>query len=158
MDASGGKGWGFLRKPALFTPAVGFFTFLAVGLVRSPSVSEPLGDALIAVPIMLVVATIFALIPMIIGAAGLLFVFSVLPSWLVQVALLRMPIGSAIGLLIGMPFAYMLNWIPSATAGPRFDYFSMLVACAVAGGYSAFFYSAWIPGTPPNKSLERTRD
>jgi hypothetical protein len=157
MGASCNNDWGFLRKPALFTPAVGFLTFMVIGVVRlplvsNPSVSNSLGDALIAIPILLVVVTIVALVPMIVGAAGTLFVFTLLPLWLVQLTLVRMIIGGAVGLLVGLPFTHVLNWIPSATAEPRFDNVSMLIACAVAGGYCAFFYLASTPGSPPNTS------
>ena len=157
MDAPRDKAPGFLRKPALLTPAVGFLAFLVLEAARSPSTAEPLGDALIALPIVLVVATIAALIPMIVAAAGLLVILSLLPDSLVRIALLRMSIGGSIGVLVGLPFTYVLNFIPSATAEPRFSYLSMLVACAIAGGYAAIFYSASGPAAPP-ESLERTRE
>jgi len=141
MTNGDNEDWGFLREPVLWSPAVGFLTFAAVEFVKSPSTEGNLLEGLIWIPLFLVITTLFALIPLVIGAAGLMAVFRVLPKRLVRIVPLRLTIGGLIGALVGWPFTQVLNWIPSASAEPRFNHTSMLVACVVTGAYCAAFYS-----------------
>jgi hypothetical protein len=106
----------------------------------------------------LVVATIFAAIPYLIGAFVLLTIFRVLPGGVVRLVTLRLLFGAFVGAFIAWPFGYALNWIPSSTEDPRFDMTSMLIGCSVAGAFCAAFFVNTPPGAPSNKSLERTRE
>lgn len=131
--------WGFFRRPALFGPAVGFLAFLASEAIKTPP--SGLGDTLVVLVPMLVVAIIFAAIPYLIGAFLLLVVFRVLPRKLVELVVARLLVGAILGFLIAWPFALVLNLIPSATEQARFDLGSMVVGCATAGGFCAVFFS-----------------
>jgi hypothetical protein len=148
--------WGFFRRPALFGPAIGFLAFLASEATRSPASGS--ADGLIWIPLFLIVATIFAAIPYLLGACLLVAVCRVLPSRLVRVTAFRLFLGGLIGGLIAWPITHALNGIPSTTADPRFNSVSMLVGCVVAGGYCAAFFSASHSGAASNKSPERTRE
>ena len=132
--------WGFFRPPAIFGPMVGFLAFLGSMAMESPD-SGSSNDGLIVLPLVLVIATIFAAIPYLLGAFLLLAACRVLPARVVRITPIRLVLGGLIGALIGWPFAHVLNWIPSATADPRFDYGSVLVGSVVAGGYCAAFFS-----------------
>jgi hypothetical protein len=153
-----GSDWGFLRRPALFSPAVGFLTFLAVEAANSPTelrtggLREILIGGLIGLPLALVIATLFALIPLLIGGATLLAACRLLPSRWIEILPFRLTIGGLVGVLVGWPFTHVLNWIPSATAEPRFNHTSMFIACAVTGAYCAVFYSP--PPLSANQSEE----
>ena len=133
------SGWGFLRRPVLLGPAVGFLAFLGSEGVRSPDSGS--AEGLIWLPLMLAVATVFAAIPYLVGALLLLAACRVLPHSAVRFAAFRLLLGGLIGGVMAWPFAHVFNWIPSATSDPRFDFESMLVGCVVAGGYCAAFYS-----------------
>jgi hypothetical protein len=128
---------GHLRWPAFLTPSVGFAAFLAVEFIRSPSSSS--GDGGIwLLPIMLIV-NVVAFIPSLLGAVTLLLAFRVLPPFAQTVAM-RPIIGALVGAILGLPFAYVLNGMPSADDQPRFAYLSMLIGSMVAGGFCALFY------------------
>ena len=128
--------------------------FVGSEAIRSPASGS--ADGLIWLPLFLVVATIFAAIPYLIGAFLLLAAFRVLPKELGRFTVFRLALGGVIGALIAWPFTCALNWIPSATADPRFNFGSMLVGGAVAGAFCAAFFSDAKAGAPSNKSLERT--
>jgi hypothetical protein len=154
--------WGYLRRPALLTPVIATISLQALEAIRSPSdvsFAEPdwLVLALFGTFFAVILVTVFGVIPMIVGAVILIAVCSVLPGWLVRIAALRMAIGGLIGCLIGLPFTYVLNFIPSASSEPRFSYLSMLFACVVSGGFCAAFYSDSPADAPSNKPMERTR-
>ena len=134
--------WGFFRRPALFGPIVGFLAFLAAEAIRSPVEGGRSDDWVIWFALILIIAYLFSAIPYLLGAFVLLAVCRVLPSALVQLTVVRMILGGLVGASIAWPFAHALNWIPSATtAEPRFNFVSVLIACAVAGGYCAAFFS-----------------
>jgi hypothetical protein len=154
-DPDGGD-WGFFRRPVLFGPAVGFLAFLASEAISSPASGS--ADGLIWMPLFLIVATIFAAIPYLLGAYLLREACRALPIWLVRFMAFRLVLGGLIGGMIAWPFTYALNgMIPSATADPRFNFTSMLVGGVVAGGYCAAFFSASRSGAPSDNSLERAR-
>jgi hypothetical protein len=162
VHTNGGIVWGYLRRPALLTPVIATISLQAIEATRSSSDASFAGTdwivfALFGTPLLVIVVTVFGLIPMIVGALILLAVCSVLPGWFVRIAVLRMAIGGLIGCVVGLPFTYVLNFIPSASSEPRFSYLSMLFACVVSGGFCAAFYSDSPAGAPSNKSLERTR-
>jgi hypothetical protein len=140
--------WGFFRRPVLFGPAVGFLAFLGSEAMRSPAPFS--AEGWIWLPLFLFIATIFAAIPYLFGAFLLLTACRILPKVLVRFAAFRLILGGVIGGLIAWPFAHVLNWIPSATADPRFNFESMLVGCVVAGGFCAAFYSESPAGAPSN--------
>jgi hypothetical protein len=155
--------WGYLRRPALLTPIIATISLQALEAIRSPSGASLVGPdwivlALFGTFFAVVLVTFFGLIPMIVGAVSLIAVCSVLPGWLVRIAALRIAIGGLIGCLIGLPFTYVLNFIPSASSEPRFSYLSMLFASAVSGGFCAAFYSDSRDNAPSNKPLERTHE
>ena len=163
MHTNDGIVWGYLRRPALLTPVIATISLQAIEAIRSPSDVSFAGPdwivlALFGTFFAVILVTVFGLIPMIVGAVILIAVCSVLPGWLVRIAALRMAIGGLIGCLIGLPFTYVLNFIPSASSEPRFSYLSMLFACVVSGGFCAAFYSDSPADAPSNKSLERTRE
>jgi hypothetical protein len=139
--------WGFFRPPAIFGPMVGFLACLGSMAMESPG-SGGSSDGLIALPLVLVIATLFAAIPYLLGAFLLLTACRVLPSRWIRITPIRLVLGGLIGALIEWPFAHALNWmIPSASADPRFDYSSVLVGSVVAGGYCAAFFSEARPGS-----------
>jgi hypothetical protein len=155
--------WGYFRRPALLTPVIATISLQAIEAIRSPSDWFFAGPdwivlALFGTFFAVIFVTVFGVIPMIVGAVSLIAVCSVLPRCLVRIAAFRMAIGGLIGCLIGMPFTYLLNFIPSASYEPRFSYLSMIFACVVSGGFCAAFYSNSPAGAPSNKSLERTRE
>jgi hypothetical protein len=161
VQPNDGIAWGYLRRPALLTPVIATVSLQAIEAIRSPSDISIAGPDWIAVALFgtffaVILVTVFGLIPMIVGAVSLIAVCSVLPGWLVRIAALRMAIGGLIGCLIGLPFTYVLNFIPSGSSEPRFSYPSMLFASAVSGGFCAAFYSDSLGNAPTNKSLERT--
>ncbi len=163
MHTNDGIVWGYLRRPALLTPVIATISLQAIEAIKSPSDVSFAGPdwivlALFGTFFAVILVTVFGLIPMIVGAVSLIAVCSVLPGWLVRVAAFRMAIGGVIGCLIGLPFTYVLNFIPSASSEPRFSYLSMLFACAVSGGFCAAFYSDSPTDEPSDNSLERTRD
>jgi hypothetical protein len=137
--------WGYFRRPALLGPVVGFFAFLAAEAIRLPAEGGGgggSGDWIFWIGLFLIVATLFSAVPYLLGAFVLLAVCRVLPKALVRFMVFRMALGGLVGGLIAWPFSHALNWIPSATAAePRFNFVSVLVACAVAGGYCAAFFS-----------------
>jgi hypothetical protein len=145
---------GFFGRPVLLGPAVEFLAFLGSEAVRSPGSGT--SDSLIWLAPFLVVATIFAAIPYLIGAFVLLTTFRVLPDGVVRLIVLRLLFGAFVGAFIAWPFGYALNFIPSSTADPRFNMASMLIGCSVAGAFCAAFFVNTQPGAPPNNSLERT--
>jgi hypothetical protein len=154
---------GYLRRPVLLTPVIATISLLAIEAIRSPSDVSFSGTdwivfALFGTFFAVILVTIFGLIPMIVGAAILMAVCRVLPGWLVRIAALRMATGGLIGCLVGLPFTYVLNFIPSAGSEPRFSYISILFASAVSGGFCAAFYSELPPDALSNNSLDRTRD
>jgi hypothetical protein len=153
--------FGFFRRPALLGPAVGFLAFLGSEAIRLPTGTgdgSGIGDALIWLPLFLVIATTFAAIPYIVGAFVLLAAFRVLPKELRRFTVFRLFLGGVFGAPIAWPFAVVLNWIPSATADPRFNFGSMLIGGTVAGAFCAAFFSEAKASAPSNKSLERTRE
>jgi hypothetical protein len=156
VHETGSDQWGFFRRPALFGPAVGFLAFLGSEAIRQPGTGSP--EGLIWLPLFLIIATVFAAIPYLIGALLLLAVFRMLPRALVRSAPTRMQLGAIVGALIAWPFAFVLNWIPSATVDPRFNLGSMLVGCIVAGGFCSAFFTQSTSVAPSNTSLERTRE
>ena len=156
MNETESAKWGFFRRPALLGPAVGFLAFLASEAVRTPP--SGLGDTLVVLLPMLIVATIFAAIPYLIGAFLLLTVLRALPRKVVDLVAARVLVGAFLGFLIAWPFAFVLNLIPSATADARFDLGSMVVGSATAGGFCALFFSATQSAAPSNTSFERTRE
>jgi hypothetical protein len=101
---------------------------------------------------MLIVATILAAIPYLIGAFLLLVVLRALPRKIVDLVGARILVGALLGFLIAWPFAFALNLIPSATAEPRFDLGSMAVGCVTAGGFCAVFFSATQSEAPSDTS------
>ena len=134
MNETESAQWGFFRRPALLGPAVGFLAFLASEAIRTiGTLPSGLGDTLIVLLPMLIVATIFAAIPYLIGAFLMLAAFRALPRKIVDLVVARVLVGAILGFLIGWPFAFVLNLIPSATTDPRFDLGSMVVGCATAG-------------------------
>jgi hypothetical protein len=158
-----GIAWGYLRRPALLTPVIATISLQAIEATRSPLDFSFTGTNWIAIALfgtllLVFLVTLFGLIPMIVGAAILIAVCSVLPAWLVKTVALRMSIGGLIGGLVGLPFTYVLNFIPSAGSEPRFSYLSMLFACVISGGFCAAFYSDSPADAPSNKSLEGTRE
>jgi hypothetical protein len=155
MHASGSGPRGFFRRPVLLGPAVGFLAFLGSEAIRSPASGT--SDGLIWLPLFLIVATLFAAVPYLIGALLLLMAFRVLPNALVRLMATRLLLGGVLGAFIAWPFGYVLNWIPSATADPRFNMVSMLVGCSAAGAFCAAFFVDTQPGAPSDQSLERTR-
>jgi hypothetical protein len=161
VHTENGIAWGYLRRPALLTPVIATIALQAIEAIRSvPDISfagtEWIALALFGTFFAVILVTVFGLIPMIVGAAILIAVCSVLPGWLVRIAAVRMAIGGLIGCLIGLPFTYVLNFIPSGSSEPRFSYLSMLLACAVSGGFCAAFYSDQRVGALSNKSPEPT--
>ena len=143
MSESDSNNWGFFRRPALFGPIVGFFAFLAADAIRAPSAGGGDGIAgwIFLIPVLMIVI-LFSAIPYLAGAFILLATCRKLPNGLVRLTLFRMILGGLVGALISWPFAHALNWIPSATTTePRFNFVSLLIACAVGGGYCALFYS-----------------
>ena len=163
MHTKDGIVWGYLRRPALLTPIIATISLQAIEAARSPPEfafdgTDWLVLALFGTFFAVILVTVFGLIPMIVGAVMLIAVCSVLPAWLVRIAALRMVIGGLIGCLIGLPFTYILNFIPSGSSEPRFSYLSMLFASVVSGGFCAIFYSDSLADAPSNKSLERTRE
>jgi hypothetical protein len=163
VPTNGGIFWGHLRRPALLTPVIAAISLQAIEAARSPldislAGTDWIALALFGTFVLVVLVTIFGLIPMIAGALILIAVCSVLPGWFVRIAALRMAIGGLIGCLIGLPYTYLLNFIPSASSEPRFSYLSMFFACVVTGGFCAAFYSDSRADAPSNKSLERTRE
>jgi hypothetical protein len=154
VHTTGGIVWGYLRRPALLTPVIATISLQAIEATRSPSDVSFAGTDWIAIVLfgnlfLITLVTVIGLIPMIVGAVILIAVCSVLPGWLVRIVTLRVAIGGLIGFLVGLPFTYVLNFIPSASSEPRFTYLSMLFASVVSGGFCAVFYS---------DSLERTRE
>jgi hypothetical protein len=148
--------WGFFRRPVLLGPAVGFLAFLGCEAIRSPASGS--ADGLIWLPLFLVVASLIAAIPYLLGALVLLAALRVLPKRLRRFAVLRLVLGGVMGILIAWPFAIALNMIPSATADPRFNLGSVLIGGAVAGAFCAAFFSEAKAAAPSNNSLEQTRD
>lgn len=134
------RGWGYFRRPVLLGPSVGFIAVLAAEAVRSPSPPDS-ADGLIWLPLFLVIATIFAAIPYLLGAFLLLAICRALPSPLVSFIAFRLILGGLVGALIAWPFTNMLNWIPSFTAEPRFKFNSILAGCVVGGAYCAAFFA-----------------
>jgi hypothetical protein len=151
---------GFFRRPAFLGPAVGFLAFLGSEAIRLPATGDGsgIGDALIGLPLLLVIATIFAAVPYVVGALLLLAAFRLLPKELRRFRVFRLSLGGVIGASIAWPFAVVLNWIPSATADPRFNFGSILIAGTVAGAFCAAFFSEDKAVAPSNKSLVRTRE
>lgn len=159
MNGTESAEWGFFRRPALLGPTVGFLAFLASEAVRTAGAPPSgLGDTLVVLLPMLIVATIFAAIPFLMGAFLLLAVFRVLPRKVVDLVAARVLAGAFVGFLIAWPFAFALNLIPSATSDARFHLGSMIVGCATAGGFCAVFFSATQSEALSNPSLERARD
>ena len=163
MHTNDGFARGYLRRPALLTPVIATISLQAIEAIRSPSDFSSAGPdwivlALFGTFFAVILVTVFGVIPMIVGAVSLIAVCSVLPGCLVRIAAFRMAIGGLIGCIIGLPFTYLLNFIPSASSEPRFSYLSMLFACVVSGGFCAAFYSDSPADAPSNKSLERTRE
>jgi uncharacterized oligopeptide transporter (OPT) family protein len=148
--------WGYFRRPVLLGPAVGFLAFLGSEAVSTPAYGTP--DGLIWLPLFLIVATILAAIPYLIGTLVLLGVFRVLPYGLARLMAPRVLIGAVVGAFIAWPFGAALNWIPSATADPRFNITSMLAGGLVAGAFCAAFYADTKLAAPPDTSLERTHE
>jgi hypothetical protein len=134
------RNWGYLRRPAFLAPVVAAVALMIVIAVKTPGEVDPVG-VLAGLPFLVLLTLIFASIPMVVAAVFLLVVCRALPRVVVSMTPARMAIGGLVGCLVGLPFTYMLNWIPSATDGPRFDYLSMLIASAVTGAYCALFYS-----------------
>jgi hypothetical protein len=124
--------WGFFRRPALLGPTVSFFVFLAAEAIRlraQTSGSGESGDWIIWIGLFVFIANLLA-------------ACRVLPRGLVQFTAFRVVLGGLVGGLIAWPFAHALNWIPSASVSePRFNLLSVLIACAVGGGYCAVFFS-----------------
>jgi hypothetical protein len=137
--------WGFFRRPALLGPTVSFFVFLAAEAIRlraQTSGSGESGDWIIWIGLFVFIANLFSAIPYLLGAFVLLAACRVLPRGLVQFTAFRVVLGGLVGGLIAWPFAHALNWIPSASVSePRFNLLSVLIACAVGGGYCAVFFS-----------------
>jgi hypothetical protein len=163
VHTDGGIVWGYLRRPALLTPVVATISLQAIEAITSPpgvSFSGPdwIVFALFGTFFAVIFVTIFGLIPMIVAAAILVAVCSVLPGWFVRIAALRVAIGGVIGCLVGLPFTYALNFIPSASSENRFSYLSMLFASVVSGGFCAAFYSDSPADALSNNSLERPRE
>jgi len=155
--------FGYLRRPALLTPVIATISLQAIEAIRSPSEVSFAGPEWIVLALFgtffaVILVSVFGLIPMIVGAVSLIAVCRILPGWLVRIAVLRMAIGGLIGCVIGLPFTYVLNFIPSASSEPRFSYLSMLFACVVSGGFCAAFYSDAPADAPSNNSLEQTRE
>lgn len=148
MSESRNTDWGFFRRPALLGPVVGFLAYLAAEAVRLPADGGRGGevgwstDWIIWFGLILLVVHVFSAIPYLLGAFVLLAVCRALPATLVRLNSLRVVLGGLVGGLIAWPFAHALNWIPSATtAEPRFRFDSLLIACAISGGYCAAFLS-----------------
>jgi hypothetical protein len=156
VTESDGAQWGFFRRPALLGPAVGFLAFLGSEAVQSPASGNP--DGLVWLPLFLIVASLVAAIPYLVGAFLLIVVFRIMPRPVVSFIGARVFIGAAIGASIALPFGYALNSIPSANSDPRFNMVSMLVGCSVAGAFCAAFFAQPRLGAPPDQLLERTRD
>jgi hypothetical protein len=156
VHESDSRQWGSFRRPALLGPAVGFLAFLGSEAVRSPA--SGIGDSFIWLPLFFVIATVFAAIPYLIGAFLLLVVFRGLPIGLVRFTALRLVLGAVFGAFVAWPFGNVLNWIPSATADPRFNMISMLVGGSVAGAFCAGFFADKNEGALSKKSLERPRE
>ncbi|HUR21651.1 MAG TPA: hypothetical protein VMZ90_12625 [Vicinamibacterales bacterium] len=133
--------FGHLRRPALLTPTVGFLAFLAAEAWQAQPSESGFGDAFIVILPVLVIANIFAFLPFLAGAGALLAVCRLVPSRLIALPITRLLVGAVVGSVVGLPFAYLLNFIPSATDGPRFSYVSMLAGSMVGGGFCALFYS-----------------
>ena len=163
MHTNDGFARGYLRRPALLTPVIATISLQAIEAIRSPSDFSSAGPdwivlALFGTFFLVILVTVFGLMPMIVGAVMLIAVCSVLPAWLARITALRMAIGGLIGFFVGLPFTYILNFIPSGSSEPRFSYLSMLFASVVSGGFCAMFYSASPADAPSNKSPERTRE
>ena len=157
MNETESAKWRFFRRPALLGPAVGFLAFLASEAIRTiRTMPSGLGDTLVVLLPILIVATILAAIPYLIGAFLLLATFRALPRKIVDLVAARVLVGAFLGFLLAWPFAFVLNLIPSATADARFNLGSMVVGCATAGGFCAVFFSATQSEAPSNTSLERT--
>jgi hypothetical protein len=156
VHESDSRQWGSFRRPALLGPAIGFLAFLGSEAVRSPG--SGIGDSFIWLPIFLVIATIFAAIPYLIGAFLLLVVFRGLPIGLVRFTALRLVLGAGFGAFVAWPFGNVLNWIPSATADQRFNMISMLVGGSIAGAFCAGFFAETHNGSPSSKSPERPHE
>ncbi|HEY6125309.1 MAG TPA: hypothetical protein VIV63_11720, partial [Steroidobacteraceae bacterium] len=133
------------HRPAVFGPAVGFFAFLANEARTSTDSGS--ADGLLWLPFILLVVTLIAAIPYILGAFLLLASCRVLPASWVGFMAIRLILGGVIGALIAVPFTHMLNWIPSSTADPRFNFESMLVGCVAGGVYCAAFLRIASPRT-----------
>lgn len=146
MSTNGGVVRGYLRRPALLTPVIAAISLLAIEAARSTSDVSVAGTdwivaALFGIALLVVLVIVFASIPMIVAAVILVSACNALPRRLVSITALRMAIGGLVGCLVGLPFTYVLNFIPSATAEPRFGYLSMLFASAVSGAFCAAFYT-----------------
>ena len=154
--------WGYLRRPALLTPVIAAISLLVIEATRSPTDvtfdgTDWIVFALFGMPLLVILVTVFGLIPMMAGAFIVIGACSVLPGWLVRIAVLRMAIGGLVGFVIGVPFTYVLNFIPSGGSELRFSYLSVLVTSVVSGGYCAAFYSDSPADALSDKSPERTR-
>jgi len=163
VSTDGGILRGYLRRPALLTPVIATLSLLAIEAIRSPSEVSAVGmdwvvPVLFGALLLVVLVTVFAAIPMIVGAVILIAICNVLPRWVVRIVALRMVIGGLVGCLVGLPFTYVLNFIPSAGPEPRFSYLSMLFASAVSGAFCAVFYSDSPVMASSNQSLARTHE
>lgn len=141
--------WGFLRRPALLAPAVGLISYIvADGNLSGEAFTA---EGLIWFPFLLVVATLFSAIPLLVGAIILLSVLRWVPAGVSRLAVARISLGALVGGLVGWPFAQAMNWLlPPVNSAPRFDVMSLLVACAATGAFCATFYStARVPAPTP---------
>lgn len=129
---------GHLRWPALLTPTVGFAAFLAAETVKAPRTGS--ADEFIWILPTLIIVNVVACIPFLLGALGLILLFRAIPHRVAESAFARLLAGGLIGAVLGLPFAYVLNGMPSADEVVRFDYLSMWIGSTVAGGFCGVFY------------------
>lgn len=132
--------WWHFRRPALLGPAVGFLAFLASEAATANAPAST--DGLIALPVVLILATVFGAIPCLLGGVLLIVACRALPPGLVRYFLCRLALGGAIGALIAWPFSWLVNGM--------IPYGSMLIGCAVAGAYCAAFMSQSRPEALPS--------
>lgn len=130
---------GYLQRPAMLTPSVGFAVFLAAEAIQAPTMGS--GDGFIWIVPMLLIVNLVAFIPCLLGAVSLIVVFDKIPRRFSELAIARFLVGALTGLALGLPFAYVLNGMPSVGDATRFSYLSMCMASMVAGGFCAVFYS-----------------